>query len=189
MRTIKSDIRRKIIALRKKNHLKKRTFNFKLIYDLIKKRFSNRKTIVAGYYPSNYEVDILNFIKLISDKRYKIALPVIEPKNNMTFRLWKYKEPLNVNNFGILEPQKNKNKVLPDIILVPLVAFDSKRNRIGYGKGYYDRCLKKIKNIKRNMISIGIAYSFQQCKNIPVNKYDHKLDYIFTERGIIHSKY
>ena len=71
------------------------------------------------------------------------------------------------------------------MILVPLVAFDDKLNRLGYGKGYYDRRLKKIKKIKKKMISIGIAYSFQKCKKIPVNKHDFKLDYIFTERGII----
>ena len=71
--------------------------------------------------------------------------------------------------------------------MVPLVAFDSQLNRIGYGKGYYDRSLKKISKRKKKMVSLGIAYSFQQCGRIPVNKHDFKLDYIFTERGIISS--
>ena len=71
--------------------------------------------------------------------------------------------------------------------MVPLVAFDKNLNRIGYGKGYYDRSLKKIKNKKNKTIFIGIAHSFQRCKNIPVNKHDIKLDYIFTEQGIISS--
>ena len=69
--------------------------------------------------------------------------------------------------------------------MVPLVAFDNKLNRIGYGKGYYDRILKKIDKMKKKTIFLGIAYSFQRCRRIPVNKYDFKLDYIFTERGII----
>jgi 5-formyltetrahydrofolate cyclo-ligase len=71
--------------------------------------------------------------------------------------------------------------------MVPLVAFDHRLNRIGYGKGYYDRNLEKINKLKKKIISLGIAYSFQKCKDIPVNKHDFKLDYIFTERGIISS--
>ena len=71
--------------------------------------------------------------------------------------------------------------------MVPLVAFDSKLNRIGYGKGYYDRKLKKIYKIKKNAIFLGIAYAFQKCAKVPVDKNDFKLDYIFTERGIINS--
>ena len=71
--------------------------------------------------------------------------------------------------------------------MVPLVAFDNRLNRIGYGKGYYDRSLKKISKIKKKTVFLGIAHSFQRCKSIPVNKYDFKLDYIFTERGIISS--
>ena len=77
--------------------------------------------------------------------------------------------------------------MIPDLMLVPLVAFDSKLNRIGYGKGYYDRGLSKIKKNNKNMIALGVAYSFQKCNYIPTNKYDFKLDYIFTERGIISS--
>ena len=105
----------------------------------------------------------------------------------MFFKSWVYKEPLYVNKFGMLEPKNYKKKIVPDLIMVPLVAFDNHLNRIGYGKGYYDRSLKKIKKINKNAITLGIAYSFQKCARIPVNKYDFKLDYIFTERGIISS--
>ena len=106
----------------------------------------------------------------------------------MNFKSWIFKEPLYVNKFGILEPNNSKKEVIPDLIMVPLVAFDKDLNRIGYGKGYYDRCLKKINKIKKSTIFLGVAYSFQKCRRIPINKYDFKLDYIFTERGIISSK-
>ena len=72
--------------------------------------------------------------------------------------------------------------------MVPLVDFDSNLNRIGYGKGYYDISLKQIRKVKKNAIFLGIAYSFQKCKRIPVNKHDFKLDYVFTEKGIIKSR-
>ena len=87
-----------------------------------------------------------------------------------------------------MEPKSTNKDFTPDIIIVPLIAFDSQLNRIGYGKGYYDRKLKKIKKIKRNAICIGVAYYFQKCKNVPTNKHDFKLDYIFTERGITSSR-
>ena len=103
----------------------------------------------------------------------------------MSFRSWVFKEPLHVNQFGMLEPKNSKKIIIPDLIMVPLVAFDNRLNRIGYGKGYYDRSLKKISKTKKNAISLGIAYSFQKCKKIPTNKHDFKLDYIFTEKGII----
>ena len=105
----------------------------------------------------------------------------------MSFKPWVVKEPLYVNSFGILEPKSSKKTTIPDLIMVPLVAFDNSLNRIGYGKGYYDRSLKKISKIKKNAIFLGIAYSFQKCTKIPTNKYDIKLDYVFTERGIINS--
>ena len=105
----------------------------------------------------------------------------------MRFKLWKIKEPLYVSKFGILEPENRKKEINPDLIIVPLVAFDDQLNRIGYGKGYYDRSLRKIKKIKKKAVFLGMAYNFQKYKNIPTNKYDFKLDYIFTEQGIISS--
>ena len=187
MKYDKSYLRSRSLLQRKKNYLKKKFFNFNLIFELIRKHFLNKKIIIAGYYPSNYEVNILNFLQKASKKKFRIALPVIGSLGKMSFRSWIFKDPLYVNNFGILEPKKTERIVVPDLILVPLVAFDDQLNRIGYGKGYYDRSLKKIKKIKKNSIALGIAYSFQKSTNIPVNKYDFKLDYIFTERGIISS--
>ena len=105
----------------------------------------------------------------------------------MSYKSWVFKEPLYVNQFGILEPKNSIKEIIPDLIMVPLVAFDNRLNRIGYGKGYYDRNLRKISKIKKNAISLGIAYSFQKCKKIPTNSHDFKLDYIFTEKGIINS--
>jgi len=179
---------RKISLLeRKKNYLKTKKFNFNLIFKLIKKHFSKKKIIIAGYYPSYYEVDILNFLEKAAKKKFRIVLPVIKSSNAMSFKSWIFKEPLYVNKFGILEPKNSSKNTIPDLIMVPLVAFDNRLNRIGYGKGYYDRSLKKISKIKKNVISLGIAYSFQKCQKIPTNKHDFKLDYIFTEKGIINS--
>ena len=186
MKYSKSFLRNKLILKRKNRYRSVNKFNFKLIFNLIKKNFSKKKIIIAGYYPCNYEVDILKFLKQAS-KKYTIALPVIKFSNNMSFKSWIFKEPLRTNKFGILEPKNSNKDVIPDLIMVPLVAYDNNLNRIGYGKGYYDRSLKKISKMKKNIIFLGIAYSFQKCSSIPVQKHDFKLDYIFTERGIISS--
>ena len=183
----KSYLRKKFLLKRRRNYLKIKKFDFNLIFNLIKKHFYKKKITIAGYYPSNSEVDILKFLEKASHKKFKIVLPVIKSSTGMTFRHWLYKDPLRVNQFGILEPIKLKKEIIPDLIIVPLVAFDKNLNRIGYGKGYYDRSLKKISKIKKKSIALGIAYSFQKCNEIPVNKFDFKLDYIFTERGIISS--
>tara|TARA_Y100000590_G_C15306988_1_gene858651 strand:+ start:172 stop:741 length:570 start_codon:yes stop_codon:yes gene_type:complete len=187
MRHDKNYLRRSFLLKRKKKYLKLKKFNFNLIFKLIKKHFNNQKITIGGYYPANYEVNILNFLKEASEKKFKIALPVVQSSTLMHFKPWIIKEPLYVSKFGILEPENKKKKIIPDLIIVPLVAFDNKLNRIGYGKGYYDRCLRKIKKTKNKAVFLGMAYYFQKSQSIPVNKHDFKLHYIFTERGIISS--
>ena len=187
MKYDKTYLRNKSLLQRKKKYLTVKKFNFNLIFKLIRKHFHKKKIIIAGYYPSNYEVDILNFLEEASKKKFKIVLPVIKSSNKMSFKSWIFKEPLYVNKFGILEPNNLGREIIPDLIMVPLVAFDKKLNRIGYGKGYYDRSLQKISKIKKKTITLGIAYSFQKCATIPTNKYDFKLNYVFTEQGIISS--
>ena len=187
MKYDKSFLRNRSLLLRKKKYLTVKKFNYNLIFRLIRKHFRGKKITIGGYYPSSYEVNILKFLEEASKKKFKITLPVIKSSNKMSFKLWVFKEPLYVNKFGILEPKYSMKEIIPDLIMVPLVTFDNSLNRIGYGKGYYDRCLRKISKIKKNVISLGIAYSFQRCKKIPVNNHDFKLDYIFTEKGIINS--
>ena len=97
----------------------------------------------------------------------------------MDFFYWSFKDPLKINRYGIPEPISNK-RIFPNILLVPLVAFDKNFNRIGYGGGFYDRYIKKQKKNK-NIITIGLAYSFQKVKEIPINKYDMKLDFVITD--------
>ncbi|MAJ23107.1 MAG: 5-formyltetrahydrofolate cyclo-ligase [Candidatus Pelagibacter sp. TMED64] len=178
----KNYLRKKFINIRKKNYLYVKEFSFEQI---IKKFFLKRKLKVGGYYPSNYEVNLLSLLKKISKKKLEISLPVIEKNNNMSFKIWKFKDPLNVNKYGILEPNRLNKKTIPDIFFVPLVAYDKDCNRLGYGKGYYDKYLSRIKKIKKNILTIGIAYSFQEHKDVLSKTYDFKLDYIYTEKGLL----
>ena len=98
----------------------------------------------------------------------------------MDFFNWSTNDPLEINKYGIPEPISQRI-LYPNILLIPLVAFDENLNRIGYGGGFYDRYINRIRENKR-ILKIGVAYSFQKVKKIIPNKYDIKLDYIITEK-------
>ena len=109
-----------------------------------------------------------------------ILLPVVEKNNLMNFYQWKKNDVLAVNEFGMLEPIKAEAKI-PNVIIVPLLAYDKNKFRLGYGKGYYDRYLNKY---KKDTMTVGVAFSFQKHNKLPINKNDIKLDFILTEKGI-----
>ncbi len=179
---IKSKIRKKILNIRKKKNNKNIKFPFLKIFKEIKKNISKKK-IVGGYYPVNFEINILEFLEKLEIKGVQLCLPIVKKDNKMDFYSWSTKNLLKLNKYGIPEPEQIK-KVFPDIILVPLVAFDSRLYRIGYGGGYYDRYIEKLSN-KKNLLKIGIAHSCQKINKVPVNKYDKKLDIIITEKYVL----
>ena len=110
-------------------------------------------------------------------------MPVTDQNNHMKFFSWKKNDVLFVNKFGILEPAKTQTKI-PDVILVPMLAFDKNRYRLGYGKGFYDRYLNKYLKKFKNILTVGVAFSFQRHHKLPINQKDVKLDFIITEKGI-----
>ncbi len=175
----KSQIRKKIFIIRKKKKQKNLTLNFNFILNILKKKHILGKT-VGGYYPYNYELNILQILEKFEKKNFLISLPKIKKKSQMDFFEWSINDPLVINKFGIPEPISKKKKY-PDILLVPVVAFDNHLNRIGYGGGFYDRYIKKIQKIKK-IVTIGFAYSYQKVKNIPTNIYDAKLDFIIIRK-------
>ena len=178
----KSKLRSKILNLRKKNSNKKLSLNSHRIYRFLKKNKINFKN-VGGYYPCNYEIDDLKVLNFLRNKGSNISLPIIRENYQMDFFEFINGDPLKINKFGIAEPISAK-KIYPDIIFVPLVAYDEALNRLGYGGGFYDRYLQKIEKIKK-ILKIGLGFSYQKLKKIPTNNYDKKLDLIITEKNII----
>ncbi len=174
----KSEIRKKILKKRKENYFKNLSINKNKFLKFLENNKLNNK-IIGGYYPYNYEIDVLEILKLLKKKNYKISLPKIGKKNQMNFFEWSFDKPLSINKYGIPEPI-SKKIIYPDVLMIPLVAFDDNLNRLGYGGGYYDRYFAKFLK-KKKIIKIGIAYSFQKLQKIPTNKYDIRLDNVFTE--------
>ena len=175
----KSQIRKKILKIRKQKKINKFIFNFDLIINILNKKKVSGK-IIGGYYPYNNEIDILQILKKFEKKKFIITLPKIKKNSQMNFFQWSINDPLAINKFGIPEPISKTIKY-PDVLLVPLVAFDQNFNRIGYGGGFYDRYIKKIRKRKK-VLTIGFAYSFQKVKKVPTTRYDIRLDFILTNK-------
>jgi len=179
---LKSKLRNKILKIRENNYKNNIKINFNQIIKLLKKEKITKK-IVGGYYPVNFEVDDLELLKRLEKNKFNISLPVIKKNFQMDFYKWSFSDPLKINKYGIPEPVI-KNIVYPDIILVPLIAFDENLNRLGYGGGYYDRLIAKISK-KKKIMKIGLALSVQKINEVPINKYDKRLDYIVTNKYIL----
>ena len=179
---LKSKLRKKILKIRKKNNRHNIQINFNQIIKILKKE-KNTKKIIGGYYPVNFEVDDLELLRKFEKNKFNISLPVIKKNFQMDFYKWSFSDLLKINQYGIPEPE-TKNIVYPDIILIPLVAFDKNLNRLGYGGGYYDRLIAKLSK-KKKIIKIGLAFPFQKIDKVPINIYDQKLDYIVTNKYIV----
>ena len=179
---LKSQLRKKILKIRKKNNKKNIQINFNELIKILKKEKINKKTI-GGYYPVNFEIDDLILLKKFEKNKFNISLPAIKKNFQMDFYKWSFADPLKINKYGIPEPLI-KNIVYPDILLIPLVAFDKNLNRLGYGGGYYDRLIKKLSK-KKKIIKIGLALTIQKIDKVPTDVYDQKLDYIVTNKYII----
>ena len=178
----KSKLRKKIIKFREKDNKENIQINFNQIIKILKTEKITEK-IIGGYYPVNFEVDDLRLLKKFKRNKFIISLPVIKKNFQMDFYKWSFSDPLKINKYGIPEPEI-KNVVFPDILLIPLVAFDKNLNRLGYGGGYYDRLIEKLSK-KKKIMKIGLALSTQEIDKVPTNVYDQKLDYIVTNKYII----
>jgi len=178
----KSKLRSRILKLRKKKFDENLKINCEKFFSFFQKHKFNLKNL-GGYYPSNFEIDDLEILEFLEKKNCKISLPIIKKNNQMDFFKWSKNDPLKINKYGIPEPVSSKI-FYPDILLVPLVSYDNDFNRLGYGGGFYDRYIEKIEKIKK-VIKIGLSFSCQKLKNIPINQYDKKLDFIVTEKEIL----
>ena len=179
---LKSKLRKKILKIREKNNKKNIQIDFNQVMKIFKKEKITNKA-VGGYYPVNFEVDDLELLKKFEKNKFDISLPVIKKNFQMNFYKWSFYDPLKINKYGIPEPEAQKI-IYPDILLIPLVAFDKNLNRLGYGGGYYDRLITRLSK-KKKIIKIGLALSVQRINKVPIDVYDQKLDYIVTNEYII----
>ena len=179
----KIQLRKRYLNLRKKKYYDVNKEFFLPLLKIIKLKSKKKFLNIAFYYPSNFELNVLKFLEFNYILSQNILLPIIDKNNLMNFFSWKKNDVLFVNQYGILEPLKSKVKI-PDVILVPILAFDENKYRLGYGKGFYDRYINKYLKRFKNILTVGVAFSFQKHHKLPRNKNDAKLDLIITEKGI-----
>ncbi len=142
-------------------------------------------TVISGFLPIGSEIDLRPMLSDLSEDNHIITLPCVAGDNMpLLFRRWQLGDPLIKESFGTMAPADNAIEHIPDILLVPMLAFDEQGYRLGYGGGFYDRSLEKIRSLKKT-IAIGIAYGEQQVNHIPRDNHDQPLDMIITDEGII----
>jgi 5-formyltetrahydrofolate cyclo-ligase len=139
-----------------------------------------KNAIVAGYWPLKDEADPRLLMQAVAERGHKLALPLIVANDRaLSFREWTEGDPISLNKYGIVEPLGVGEPVEPAVILVPLLAFDPSGHRLGYGGGYYDRTLERVR-----ARAIGIAYAGQEVKELPNGPHDRLLDMVLTEHGL-----
>jgi 5-formyltetrahydrofolate cyclo-ligase len=136
---------------------------------------------VSFYWPMGDEADPRALANALAARGHMLALPVVVAKRSpLHFRTWREGEALIVHSFGMHEPPASAARVMPEVFLVPLLAFDARGTRLGYGGGFYDRTLHSLAS-KR---AIGVAFAGQEVETLPCHAHDHPLDAVITEKGV-----
>jgi 5-formyltetrahydrofolate cyclo-ligase len=142
-------------------------------------------TIVSGFMPLKSEINPLPLLQKLAEAGARLALPAIAGRGKpLLMRAWEFGAPLDRGQWGIREPKADAPEVEPDILLVPLLAFDRAGFRLGYGAGYYDMTIHWLRGLKP-ITAIGIAFAVQEVPKIPTTPRDERLDLVLTEREVI----
>jgi 5-formyltetrahydrofolate cyclo-ligase len=140
-------------------------------------------TIVSGFWPIRSEISPLPLMRRFADAGAALALPVIAGRAQpLVMRAWSFDAPLAAGVWGIREPPPEAPEVFPDVLIVPLLAFDRRGHRLGYGAGHYDRTIARLRAMKP-VTTIGIAFAAQQIDEVPATPRDERLDIMLTENG------
>jgi 5-formyltetrahydrofolate cyclo-ligase len=141
-------------------------------------------TIISGYSPIRSEIDPIPLLRALAAQRARLALPTVMARGkSLAFRAWSPDDRLMLGPLGIPEPSPAAAEVIPDIMLVPLAAFDRAGHRIGYGAGHYDFTLAHLRRNKA-IAAIGLAFAAQEIALVPALQHDVALDYVLTETGV-----
>jgi len=141
--------------------------------------------VISGFWPSKGEIDVLPLLGALVERGHECALPVVVARGQpLRFRAWRPETELIDGVFGIPVPPPDAATVTPDLLLVPLLAFDRAGYRLGWGGGFYDRTLEALRSA-RPVVAVGVAFSDQEVDAVPYDSHDHPLDWVVTERETI----
>jgi 5-formyltetrahydrofolate cyclo-ligase len=141
--------------------------------------------VVSGFSPIRSEINPLPLLRRLAEHGFELALPAIAGRGRpLVMRAWRFGAPLARGQWGIREPSADAAEVAPDIVLVPLAAFDRQGARIGYGAGYYDLTLAALR-ARKPIVAVGVGFAVQEVPEVPAFPYDQPLDLVLTERETI----
>ena len=141
--------------------------------------------IISGFMPLKSEINPLPLLQKLAEAGARLVLPAIAGRGKpLIMRAWEFGAPLDRGQWGIREPKPDAAEVEPDILLVPLLAFDRAGYRLGYGAGYYDMTIHRLRALKP-VTAVGIAFAAQEVPKIPTTPRDERLDLVLTEREVI----
>jgi len=141
--------------------------------------------IISGFSPMKTEINPIPLMRKLAEAGAQLVLPAIAGRGKpLIMRAWQFGAPLKAGQWGIREPMPEAGEVAPDILIVPLAAFDRAGHRIGYGAGYYDMTINALR-AKKNAIAVGIAFAAQEIAKVPATTRDARLDLVLTERETI----
>ena len=144
-----------------------------------------RPGIVSAYFALRDEASTLPLLEALSEAGILTALPITGARGTaLVFRLWRPGDAVVEGKMGISEPSPAAAEVAPDLLFVPLAAFDRTGHRIGYGAGYYDRTLAALR-ARKKILAVGVAYASQETAKVPHESHDQRLDFVLTEHELI----
>ncbi len=142
-------------------------------------------SVVGAYWPLAGEADTTWLLQALDYHQFAVALPASEGRDRpLVFRLWTPRDRLTPGPHGVMEPSARARVARPDLLFVPLAAFDRRGHRLGYGAGYYDRTLHALRAAKP-VLAVGVAFAAQEVASVPDEPHDHPLDLVLTETDLI----
>ncbi|WP_417493091.1 5-formyltetrahydrofolate cyclo-ligase [Maricaulis sp.] len=181
LNALKDELRRRALAARQTAHEAAPDAGERLV-DHFPFELLTPGMVVSAYWPLPGEIDPRPLMAALEARGACLALPVvIGPGHPLKFREWRAGDPLQRRAFGLMEPQETAPELVPDVLLVPLLAVDPDGNRLGFGKGYYDRTLAGLR-AKGAPLAIGLAYEAQMVAAVPVDEFDQPLEWVLTEK-------
>ena len=143
------------------------------------------ETVVSAFWPMRSEIDPAPLMRQLAARGARLALPRVEGRRSpLAFRAYAFGDPLRAGTWGIQEPLSAAALVAPDVLIVPLAAFDRRGHRIGYGAGYYDLSLRQLR-ARKPIVAVGLGFAVQEISAVPATPHDERLDLVLTERELI----
>jgi 5-formyltetrahydrofolate cyclo-ligase len=181
----KATLRRQMLSRRKTVHAEKGAAASQAVARRVVEEFLAAGKCVAGYWPIGDELDPRPALEAVIGAGGAAALPVVAGQGQvLLFRQWNRGDPLESGPFGTAHPTPRAEAVTPDVLLLPLIAYDKTGHRLGYGAGYYDRTVQALRD-RHAIVVIGLAYDEQEIDAVPAGSHDQRLDAIITDKRAV----